>query len=136
MPEKEITAILEDINAMIVENFHSSHEISFKSDESIVTKTDREVEEILIQRDKTGNSGREDGFGAALGDLDTLAPAKFNQSVASSLTPDTGFSSDILPMQEHFQTAAHQPAEQAVVAQIDLDLGQNTLGNAPPLGQA
>lgn len=47
---KEIAAILEDINPMIVENFHSAHEISIKSDESIVTKTDREVEEILIPR--------------------------------------------------------------------------------------
>lgn len=47
---KEIAAILKDINTMIVENFHSAHEITVKSDESIVTKTDREVEEILIPR--------------------------------------------------------------------------------------
>lgn len=47
---KEIAAILEDINDMIVKNFHSAHEITIKSDESIVTKTDREVEEILIPR--------------------------------------------------------------------------------------
>lgn len=47
---KEISSILQDINPMIVKNFYSSHEISIKSDESIVTKTDREVEEILIPR--------------------------------------------------------------------------------------
>jgi myo-inositol-1(or 4)-monophosphatase len=47
---KEIAAILEEINPMIVENFHSAHEITVKSDESIVTKTDREVEEILIPK--------------------------------------------------------------------------------------
>jgi len=47
---KEIAAILEDINSKIVENFHSAHEITIKSDESIVTKTDREVEAILIPR--------------------------------------------------------------------------------------
>ncbi|WP_234572456.1 inositol monophosphatase family protein [Rhodohalobacter sp. 614A] len=47
---KEVAAILEDVNEMIVENFHSAHEISIKPDESIVTKTDREVENILIPR--------------------------------------------------------------------------------------
>lgn len=47
---KEVAAILEDVNDMIVKNFHSAHEITIKSDESIVTKTDREVEEILIPR--------------------------------------------------------------------------------------
>lgn len=47
---KEIAAILEEINPMIVKNFHSAHEITVKSDESIVTKTDREVEEILIPK--------------------------------------------------------------------------------------
>lgn len=47
---KEVSAILEDVNDMIVKNFHSAHEITIKSDESIVTKTDREVEEILIPR--------------------------------------------------------------------------------------
>ena len=47
---KKIASILQEINPMIVKNFHSSHEISIKSDESIVTKTDREVEEILIPK--------------------------------------------------------------------------------------
>lgn len=47
---KKIAAILEEINPKIVSNFHSAHEISIKSDESIVTKTDREVEEILIPK--------------------------------------------------------------------------------------
>ena len=46
----EIASILQEINPMIVGNFHSAHEITIKSDESIVTKTDREVEEILIPR--------------------------------------------------------------------------------------
>lgn len=47
---KKIAAILEEINPKIVSNFHSTHEITVKSDESIVTKTDREVEEILIPK--------------------------------------------------------------------------------------
>lgn len=47
---KETATIIEELNDMIVENFYSSHEITIKSDESIVTKTDREVEEILIPR--------------------------------------------------------------------------------------
>lgn len=47
---KEIASILQEINPMIVKNFHSAHEIEIKSDESIVTKTDREVEEILIPK--------------------------------------------------------------------------------------
>lgn len=47
---KEIAAILQEINPMIVKNFHSSHEIDLKPDESIVTKTDREVEKVLIPK--------------------------------------------------------------------------------------
>lgn len=45
---KEIAAILEEINPMIVKNFNSPHEVHLKPDESIVTKTDQQVEEILI----------------------------------------------------------------------------------------
>lgn len=47
---KEIAALLQEINPMIMENFNSPHEIHLKPDESIVTKTDQQVEEILIPR--------------------------------------------------------------------------------------
>lgn len=47
---KEIAAILEEINPLIMENFNSPHDIQLKPDESIVTKTDQQVEEILIPK--------------------------------------------------------------------------------------
>lgn len=47
---KQLVAILQEINPAIMENFNSPHEVHQKEDESIVTKTDRKVEEILIPR--------------------------------------------------------------------------------------
>lgn len=44
---KEIAALLQEINPMILENFNSSHQLGFKADKSIVTKTDRQVEDVL-----------------------------------------------------------------------------------------
>lgn len=50
MVEKGLAAILEEINPMIVNNFNSPHQVDLKPDESIVTKTDRQVEEVLIPK--------------------------------------------------------------------------------------
>ena len=50
MIERRLAEILKEINPMILDNFNSSHEVELKPDESIVTKTDREVEEILVPK--------------------------------------------------------------------------------------
>lgn len=82
---KEIAAILEEINPMIMENFNSPHEVKLKPDESIVTKTDRQVEEILIPKLKALLPGSEVvGEESASGDskdVDTYFESEYLWSV-------------------------------------------------------
>lgn len=47
---KEIANILQDINPVVMKSFYTAHTVDIKPDKSIVTETDRQIEEIITPR--------------------------------------------------------------------------------------